>query len=182
MVSAIASTTMAVAVGEHRDEAARRASGVAALERPPQGRRAGQVDGRWPDRRQLGHVGSSGRWPAPLGQGPSPLRHSPGVVESSAQQHLDVGIEAAELIGRPLGQGIVDAGIDPQQYLLAVIHRSRVEGAGVDHWRSRLVSAEYDHQIAHHRRFALLVKVDDAALTQPLERHLNHPDRAVDDT
>jgi hypothetical protein len=36
-------------------------------------------------------------------QGSSPLRHSPGIVEGSAQQHLDVGIDAAELIGRPPG-------------------------------------------------------------------------------
>jgi hypothetical protein len=52
---------------------------------------------------ELGHVGSSGGWPTALGQKPSPLRHSSGVVESPAQQHLDMGIEAAELIGRPLG-------------------------------------------------------------------------------
>jgi hypothetical protein len=32
---------------------------------------------------------------SPLRQRSSPLRHSPGIVEGSAQQHLDVGIEAA---------------------------------------------------------------------------------------
>ena len=40
-----------------------------------------------------------------------------------------MGIEAAELIGRPLGQGVMDSGINPQQYLLAVIHGSGVESA-----------------------------------------------------
>jgi hypothetical protein len=44
-----------------------------------------------------------------------------------------------------------------------------------------LVTAQHDHQIAHHGRFALLVKVDDVALTQPVERHLDHPDSTVDD-
>ena len=105
-----------------------------------------------------------------------------GAVEGSAQQHLDLGIGAAELIGRPPGQGIMDDGINSQQYLLPVIHGSRVESAGVDDWRSRLVAAEYDHQIAHHCRLALLVQVDDATLAQPVERHLHHPDGAVDDT
>src|ERR1017187_8352707 len=76
----------------------------------------------------------------------------------------------------------MDNGIDPQQYLLAVTHGSRVESAGVDYRRSWLVAAKYDHQIAHHRRFALLVKLDDVALRQPFECHFNHSDRAVDDT
>jgi hypothetical protein len=81
---------------------------------------------------ELEHVSSSGGWPTALGQRPSPLRHSPGIAEGSAQQHLDVGIEAPELIGRPLGEGVVDRGIDSQQYLLAVIHGLRVERPGVD--------------------------------------------------
>jgi hypothetical protein len=33
-----------------------------------------------------------------------------------------VGIEAAELVVRPVGQGIMDSRINPQQYLLAVGH------------------------------------------------------------
>jgi hypothetical protein len=63
-------------------------------------------------------------WPAPPGQGPGALGHSTGFLEGSAQQHLDVGIQAAELIGRPPGQGIVDGGIDAKQYLLAITHGS----------------------------------------------------------
>jgi len=47
-------------------------------------------------------VGSSDAWPAPLGQWSGPLRHSPGVVKGATQHHLDLGVEAAQLIGRPL--------------------------------------------------------------------------------
>jgi hypothetical protein len=54
------------------------------------------------------------RGPAALAQRPRPLGHPPGGVELSAQQHLDVGIEAAELIGRPPGQRIMDRGINPE--------------------------------------------------------------------
>ena len=61
-------------------------------------------------------------WPAPPGQGPGALGHPSGLLEGSAQQHLDVGIQAAELIGRPPGQGIMHSGIDPQEYLLAITH------------------------------------------------------------
>jgi hypothetical protein len=53
-------------------------------------------------------------WPAPPGQGPGALGHSSGFLEGSAQQHLNVGIQAAELVGRPPDQGIVDSGIDAQ--------------------------------------------------------------------
>ena len=67
-------------------------------------------------------VRSSGGWPTSLGQGPSFLGHPPRPVEGSAQEQLDVGIKATEFIGRPLGQGIVDSRVNPQQYLLAVTH------------------------------------------------------------
>jgi hypothetical protein len=55
---------------------------------------------------------NSGWWPTAPGQGRSPLGHSPGIDQGPAQQHLDVGIEAAELIGRPPSQGIMDGGIN----------------------------------------------------------------------
>jgi len=57
----------------------------------------------WSSRRAVARQSAIGGWTAPFGQGSSPLRHSPGIVEGSAQQHLDVGIDAAELIGRPPG-------------------------------------------------------------------------------
>jgi hypothetical protein len=44
------------------------------------------------------------------------------VIKRSAQKHLDMSIEAAELIGCPMGQGVMDGGIHAQQYLLAVNH------------------------------------------------------------
>jgi hypothetical protein len=112
-------------------------------------------------------LGSRGGWTTTLRDGPSLSWHSSGVVEGSAEQHLDVGVEAAELVGRPLGERIMDSGIYPKQYLLAVTHGSGVEGPSVNERRRRLVAAEYDHQVAHHRCLALLVKVDDAALAQP---------------
>lgn len=42
-----------------------------------------------------------------------------------------MGIEAAEVIGCPLSQGVADGGINSQQYLLAVIHGLRVERPGI---------------------------------------------------
>lgn len=108
--------------------------------------------------------------PAPPRQGPRTLGRSSGFLEGSAQQHLDVSIEASELVGRPPGQRIMDSWVDPQQDLLAITHGSRVESAGIDDWGSRLIAAEYDHQIAHHRRLAFLVQVDDVSLPQPIER------------
>jgi hypothetical protein len=45
-----------------------------------------------------------------------------------------MGIETAELVRSPVGKSIVDRGIHPHQYLLAVAHSSRIERAGVDDW------------------------------------------------
>jgi hypothetical protein len=45
--------------------------------------------------------------------------HPAGVVEGAPKQHLDVGVEAAELVGGPSGQGIVDRRVDAQQHLFA---------------------------------------------------------------
>ena len=59
-------------------------------------------------------------WPASLGHSPDSLRHPPSVVEGTAQQHIDLGIETAELVCRPSGQGIMDSWIDPKEYLLAI--------------------------------------------------------------
>jgi hypothetical protein len=49
------------------------------------------------------------------------LRHPARVVERSPKQHLDVGVEAAELVSGPPGQGIVDGRIDAQQDLFALM-------------------------------------------------------------
>jgi hypothetical protein len=40
--------------------------------------------------------------------------HPSLVAERSAQDHLDLGIEAAELVVGPAGKRIVDGGVDPE--------------------------------------------------------------------
>ena len=102
---------------------------------------------------------------APFGHGSRSLRHAPGINQSSTHQHLDVGVEAAEVVGRPLGQRVVDGGINSQQYLLTVTHELVVQRPGVDDRRSRLITAQHDHEIAHHGRLAFLVKIDDVSLS-----------------
>jgi hypothetical protein len=42
-------------------------------------------------------------------------RHPAGVDEGASEQHLDVGVEAAQLVIGPAGQGIVDRWVDAQQ-------------------------------------------------------------------
>jgi hypothetical protein len=49
------------------------------------------------------------------------LRHPARVFEGPPQQHLDVGVQAAELVGGPAGEGIVDRWVDAQQHLFARI-------------------------------------------------------------
>jgi hypothetical protein len=96
-----------------------------------------------------------------------------------AQQHLDLGIEATKLIGRPLGQGIVDSRINPKKYLLAVTHGSRVERRDFDDWQSRMATTEHDQEVAHHRCLALLRTAD----LEPLERQelrFDHADSTLD--
>jgi hypothetical protein len=46
--------------------------------------------------------------------------HPAGVVEGAPKEHLDVGVEAAELVSGPPSQGVVDLRIDPQQHLFAL--------------------------------------------------------------
>jgi hypothetical protein len=46
--------------------------------------------------------------------------HSAGVVEGASQQHLDLGVEAAKLVGGPSGQGIMDRWVHAQQHLFAL--------------------------------------------------------------
>jgi hypothetical protein len=46
--------------------------------------------------------------------------HPAGVVERTPEQHLDVGIEAAKLVGGPSGQSVMDRRVDAQQHLFAL--------------------------------------------------------------
>ena len=64
--------------------------------------------------------GVAGAWPAALSNGPALLRHPAGVGERASQQHLNVGVEAAELVVGPADERVVDRRIDPQQDLPAV--------------------------------------------------------------
>ncbi|HLW94229.1 MAG TPA: hypothetical protein VKS25_02525 [Solirubrobacteraceae bacterium] len=42
------------------------------------------------------------------------------VVEGTAQEHLDVGVQASKVVARPAREGVVNRRIDPQEYLLAL--------------------------------------------------------------
>jgi hypothetical protein len=46
--------------------------------------------------------------------------HPAGVVEGTPKQHLDVGVEAAEVVSGPARQGVVHRGVDAQQHLFAL--------------------------------------------------------------
>src|SRR2546430_2840627 len=87
-------------------------------------------------------VGRPGARPA----GPAHLsrlaRQPPRVGQRAPQQELDLRVGAAQLVGGPPGQGVVNGWVQPQQYALALAHRvprppllvepSPVKGTGVD--------------------------------------------------
>ena len=49
-----------------------------------------------------------------------------GVGERAAEQELDLGVGAAQLVVSPSGQRVVDGGVEPQQDALALGHRVTV--------------------------------------------------------
>jgi hypothetical protein len=59
---------------------------------------------------------------ASLGRGCRVFGHPTGVVECSAQDHLDLAVEAAELVVGPAGERVVDGRVDPEQDLSAIAH------------------------------------------------------------
>ena len=78
-----------------------------------------------------------------------------GVGQRPAQQPLDVGVDAAQVVRRPGGERVVHRGVEPQQQALAFSHRvdspatfralpSVVQGAGVDDGLRVLLAAEDD--------------------------------------
>jgi len=91
------------------------------------------------------------------------LREAARVGQRGAEQVVDLGVRAAQLVGGPPRQGVVDRRVEPQQHGLAVGHRS-VQRAGVDDRLRPPVAAEDDEQVADHRGLALLVELDDPAL------------------
>jgi hypothetical protein len=48
--------------------------------------------------------------------------HPTGVPQCAAQDHLDLTVDAAQLVVGPAGQRVVDGRIDPQQDLSAIAH------------------------------------------------------------
>ena len=50
-----------------------------------------------------------------------------GVLQGPAQHHLDLGVHAAQLVGGPAGERVVDRGVDAEDELLALArHEYRV--------------------------------------------------------
>jgi hypothetical protein len=64
--------------------------------------------------------GRTGGGPAAPGHGPRVSGHPASVGEGASEQHLDVGVQAPELVGGPSGQGVVDLRVDAQQHLFAL--------------------------------------------------------------
>jgi hypothetical protein len=48
------------------------------------------------------------------------LWHPAGVIKGPAEEHLDLGIEASQLIGGPASERVVHGGIEAQRDLLAL--------------------------------------------------------------
>ena len=61
-------------------------------------------------------------WWAPSSwQGPGPFRHPAGIGQRSSEQHLDLRVDAAELVVGPPGQCVMHCGVDPQEDLFTVL-------------------------------------------------------------
>jgi hypothetical protein len=56
--------------------------------------------------------------------------HPARVAKSAPEKELDLGVGAAQLVGRPAGQGVVDGRVKPQQHALAFGHPIRARR----HW------------------------------------------------
>jgi hypothetical protein len=58
---------------------------------------------------------------------------------------------------------------------------SLVEGAGVDDRLGGLLAAQHHEQVRDHRGLALLIQLDDVLVLEPLQRQMDHADRAFHD-
>src|SRR5215831_3844271 len=65
---------------------------------------------------------AGGGWPPAGPHRPGAAGQPPGVSERAAEQELDLGIGAAQLVGRPSGQSVVDGGVQPEQDALTFGH------------------------------------------------------------
>src|ERR1017187_2148712 len=88
----------------------------------PQAALAGSFIARW----LAGLGGVAGGWPS-AGAHPSGVAGEPsGVGERAAEEELDLGVGAAQLVAGPSGQGVVDGGVEPEQDAFAFGHRGSV--------------------------------------------------------
>src|SRR6266566_400940 len=62
------------------------------------------------------------RWPARLAHLPHSTRQPPGVGQGVAQEELDLGVGAAQLVGGPPGQGVVHRRVQAQQDAFSLTH------------------------------------------------------------
>lgn len=73
------------------------------------------------------------------------------ICERLAQEELDLGIRAADLVTGPAGECVVDSGIETEQHALALAHwgvsRLLVQGSGVDNLLGGLLAAEHYQQV-----------------------------------
>jgi hypothetical protein len=78
-------------------------------------------------RRTAGWFGCGwGGWPPAGPHWPGAPGQLPRVGERTAEQELDLGVGAAQLVAGLLGEGVVDGGVQPQQDALAFGHRGSV--------------------------------------------------------
>jgi hypothetical protein len=69
---------------------------------------------------EVGPSRTPDRRPAAPGDRLCLFGHPARVIEGTAQQDLDLGVEAAELVGGPPSQGVMDGGVEAQRDLLAL--------------------------------------------------------------
>ena len=83
------------------------------------------------------------------------------------QDVLDLAVNAAEFIGRPFFEIVPECRRQSQEEWFAFIsrHTARamlgIQRAGVDYRTNFGFAAEHNQKIAHHRRFAFFIQIDD---------------------
>ena len=65
---------------------------------------------------------AAARWPAGPAHLPGVGGHAAGVGERAAQQVFDLGVGAAQFVGGPAGEGVVDRGVEAEQEAFAAGH------------------------------------------------------------
>jgi hypothetical protein len=65
-------------------------------------------------------LATSDRWPATPGYRLCLLGHPTGIVQRPPKENLDLGVEAAEFVGGPPGERVMDRRVEAQRDLLAL--------------------------------------------------------------